>query len=105
MSKQLATVLKKAGMLTQPEIDECLEQARKRNSSLWDVIIADKQISEDALADAFASLMKLPRVRLATVTVEPEAIQKVKEELARKHTLLPLKVERGTLLLAMANPS
>ena len=105
MSKQLATLLQKAGVFTQPEIDECIQRARKRNCSLWDLIIEEKQVSEEALADAFASLMKLPRVRLATVTVEPEAIQKVKEDLARKHTCLPLKIENKALLLAMANPS
>lgn len=105
MSKQLASLLQRAGVLTQPEIDDAIERARKRNCSLWDLIIAEKQVSEESLADAFASLMKLPRVRLATVTVQPEAIQKVKEELARKHTCLPLKIENKALLLAMANPS
>jgi len=63
----------------------------------------EKQVSDDVLAQTFAQWLKLPHVRLASVSIEPEAIQAITEELARKYTCLPLKVEDTSLLLAMAN--
>ncbi len=105
MSKQLGTLLLQAGMLKPQELEECVEQARKRNVSLWDFIIQEKQVSEESLADAFATWLKLPRVRVASASIEPEALRSISEELAKKHMCLPLKVEGKTLLLAMANPA
>ena len=90
--------------ITPQELKEILEEARTRHVSPWDVLIVEKRVSEDALADTFAQWLQLPRVRIASASVEPEATKAISEALARKHTCLPLKVEGKSLLLAMANP-
>jgi type IV pilus assembly protein PilB len=105
MSKKLGTLLLQAGIIESRELEESLEQARRRNVSLWDVIINEKQVSEESLAEAFSKWLKLPRVALASVGIEPEATKAISEEVAKKHLCIPIKIEGKAMMLAMANPA
>ncbi len=105
MSKQLGALLLQAGIVDQEQLEAHLEAARRRNVPLWDIVLEEKQISEESLADAFSRWLKIPRVRMATVQVEPEAVKGISEEVARKHVCVPVKIEGKSLVVAMANPS
>ncbi|MCG2769870.1 MAG: ATPase, T2SS/T4P/T4SS family [Chloroflexota bacterium] len=43
-------------------------------------------------------------VDLKSFDIDPEVIQLIPEEMARKHDIVPLRVENGTLILAMSDP-
>lgn len=105
MSRKLGPFLLQAGILKPQELKEGLELARARNQSLLNVLLEQKLLSEEALAETFAQWLKLPRVRIASASVEPEAIKIISEELARKHICMPLKVDGKSLTLAMTDPS
>ena len=104
MSNKLGPLLLQAGVLTPQQLRDGLEVARSRNVSLLDVIVEEKLVPEESLAETFAQWLKLPRVRLASAIPEPEAIKAIGEELVRKHVCLPVKIEGQSLVLAMANP-
>ncbi|MFQ5816354.1 MAG: ATPase, T2SS/T4P/T4SS family [Terriglobia bacterium] len=119
MSRQLASLLLQAGVLTQQELEEAQAQATESRRTLLDVIVTEKAIPEETLAECFAKYMNVPYVRLAVALVEPEVVRTISEELARKYLCLPLKIEdqtersgagegrkrRPSLVLAMANPT
>jgi len=105
MSKKLGPLLLQTGIFNQQELEDCLETARRLNKSLWDIIIDEKKVSEDALAETFSKWLKIPRVKVATLTVEPDALKVISEDLARKHEVLPTSIEGKQLVLAMANPT
>ncbi|MCI0402433.1 MAG: Flp pilus assembly complex ATPase component TadA [Acidobacteria bacterium] len=104
-SKKMGPLLLQAGLLTEKELVQSQEAARRRRVSLLDVLLEEKRVSEESLADTLAQWLKLPRVRLASLTVEPEALKVVSQEMAGKHTCLPVKLEGKALVLAMANPA
>src|SRR6266487_3393699 len=103
MSSSLGTLLLHAGIVDQQQLEQHLDSARRRNMSLWSFIVEEKQVSEESLAEAFATWLKIPRVRLATAQVDAEAVKVIPEELARKHNCFPLKVEGKSLVVALAN--
>jgi type IV pilus assembly protein PilB len=124
MSRQLASILEKAGLLPRDEIRRAVQLAERRNRPLWDVILSEKGVSEEELADAISTHMHIPRVRLAATTIELEAVRSISEELARRYVCIPVsrddhrsKEEEGkeperssrrvrpTMVLAMANPA
>jgi type IV pilus assembly protein PilB len=105
MSKKLGPLLLQTGIFNQQELEDCLETARRQNKSLWDIIIDEKKVSEESLAETFSKWLKIPRVRLASITLEPDALKAINEDLARKHEVLPLNIENKQLVLAMANPT
>jgi type IV pilus assembly protein PilB len=105
MSKKLGPLLLQTGIFNQQELEDCLEQARKSNKSLWDIIIEEKKVSEESLAETFAKWLKVPRVKIATVSPTPDVLKTVSEELCRRHIVLPINVEGKQLVLAMADPT
>ncbi len=104
MSNPLEALLRQSNLLPERQLQRSIEQARRRNVPLIDVVLREDGVPEDSLADAFASWLKVPRVRLASATIESEAVNKLTEKIARKHTVMPVQIEGRTLVLAMANP-
>jgi type IV pilus assembly protein PilB len=104
MSSSLGTLLLHAGILNQEQLEEHVDTARRRNMSLWSFIVDEKQVSEESLAEAFATWMKVPRVRLASAQVDVEAVKTIPEELALKHSCFPINIEGKSLVVALANP-
>ena len=99
---QFESLLLKGG-LTADELQTFRGLAREQEVLLLDVLLREKRITEETLAEMFTSL-NIPRLRVASASVEPEALAKLSEKLARKHVCLPVKVERKSLVIAMANP-
>ncbi|MCX6544989.1 MAG: ATPase, T2SS/T4P/T4SS family [Acidobacteria bacterium] len=104
MSKQLETLLRQSDLLTEAQLIRDLEQARKQNMSLIDVVLQEERLTEEQLADLFAAATKIPRIRVAASAVDPVAIENVPDKLARRYCCLPLSVEGRVLTLALADP-
>ena len=104
MSQQLGLILQRAGMLTAQDLETSLRQATARNISLWELLIVERRIPEDKVADAFSRLLRVPRVPLESTPVESGAVKALPSRLARKHTCIPLRVVGRDLVLVMANP-
>src|ERR1700674_4345933 len=67
MSQELEAILRRSGTLTSRELTLSLDQANARNISLWDLLVLERQVPEETLAEAFSKGLKMPRVRLAAV--------------------------------------
>jgi type II secretory ATPase GspE/PulE/Tfp pilus assembly ATPase PilB-like protein/ActR/RegA family two-component response regulator len=87
------------------ELEECVSLARRKGVSLTEVLVNEKQYSEESLAEAFVAWLKLPRVRIASLALDPDAAKSISEKIALKHECLPLKIEGDKLVVAMANPA
>lgn len=119
MSRQLASILEKAGVLSPKEVQEALTQAGRTKRSLWEVVLGEKGVSEEQLAEAFANHLQIPYLKLAATNIEAEVVRSVSEELARRYLCLALRKEGGegtegqgsgakrrpTVVVAMANPA
>ncbi len=105
MSKTLGPLLLQAGIMSSAELEASLDEARKRRITLFELIIHEKRVSEESLAETLSKWLNLPQIRLASATVDPKALRAVSEEMARKHSAMPVKVERNSLVVAMSDPS
>src|SRR6266850_3708101 len=104
MSDHLATILRVTGALSAEELALSIRQAASRNLPLWDVLVEERRVSEEALAQALAARLKLPRVRIESLDIQPAAVKAVSGTLARKHMCLPISIDGRRMVLAMANP-
>lgn len=113
MSKQLASLLQKAGFLKAEEIAAAQQRADQGKKSLRETILNEGHISEEQLAQLFSAQLRIPYMRLAAAFVDPDAVKVVPEEQAKRHLCLAIKKEeaegggskRPTLVLAMADPT
>jgi type IV pilus assembly protein PilB len=115
MKVQLASVLQKNGILTAEQIAEAQKLSQSTKRPFSEIVLQDMGVPEEKLAEVFAEHFRLPYVRLAAATVDPEAVKLLNESQARKLICLPIKKEevaattavkrRPTLVLAMSDPS
>ena len=74
-------------------------------AQLGQILVQLGSINDTALAAALAHQFEVPLADLSQVKPEPEAIARIPEELARKHTVLPLRIDdTGRVFVATADP-
>ena len=104
MSRELESLLLRSGAITAEELARSIGLASARNVTLWDLLVLERQVPEEILADAFSTWLSVPRLRLDSVVMDAEVLNVISARLARKHTCLPIRFSGKALLLAMANP-
>ena len=104
-SKNIETLALQRTVIPRNEIEQGIVLARQKGLSLVNHIVDQKGFSEEALAEGFAEWLKVPRVRIASLALDPEAGKAISEKIALKYQCLPLKVEGKRLVMAMANPA
>src|SRR5258708_11129862 len=114
MSRQLASMLERTGLLSAQQVAYAVQRAEESKRSLRQFILEEKLIVEDVLAETLSEQLRIPYIRLAASTIDPDAVRLVSEGVARKFLCLPIKKEapttpvaakRATLLVAMTDPT
>lgn len=100
----LATLLLKADLITEKQLEEAREVQRKTGLPLSRALLYLEHISHKDLVKAVARQLGLEFVDLANVEPEKEALDLIPEDLARKYLVLPLRKEGKNMVLAMSNP-
>ena len=94
-----------AGGLTKEEIKNAIVKSSSENRSLIESVLADERVSEEGLADSLAAYARFPRVNLATANIDADVVKLLPQEMSRKYTCIPVRIEGRYVLLAMANPT
>ncbi len=103
-SKKLGEILIESGLITEEQLARSIEEQKKRRKRLGEVLIELGYTTEEDIARTLSIQLGIPYVDLATAVVEPEAIDKVPEKIARKHLALPASMEKKVLTVVMADP-
>jgi len=105
MSKQLESLLRQTGVASDAKLKRAQDKLiQAGGGNLLEMLLTEEHVSEDAVADLFVTRLKVSRIRIAATIVDPEAMKKVPERLARKHLCLPIAIEGRVLALAMMDP-
>ncbi|MCI0571702.1 MAG: general secretion pathway protein GspE [Myxococcaceae bacterium] len=104
---RIAAVLLEAGLVTREQLLTALQQQEHWGGRLTRQIEELGYATEEAMTAAVERGLRIPRLRLATVTPTAAALSRVDAELAEARGVLPVAFQDGgrTLLLAMADPT
>jgi type II secretory ATPase GspE/PulE/Tfp pilus assembly ATPase PilB-like protein len=91
-------------IITDEQLREALEVQKESGSKLTGILLDRNMVRADELASVLSIIWNVPLIDLKTHSVQPEALAMVPEELARKHTLVPLNIIGDSLLVVMADP-
>ena len=101
----IGEILVEVGILEPTILQEAVEEQRRNpQQHLGDILIEKDLVSEDTLAQVFATLSEAPLIALSMDKINPDAAALISERLANQHTCIPLRLDGENLLLAMANP-
>ncbi|AMX82735.1 type II secretion system protein GspE [Geobacillus subterraneus] len=101
--KRLGDLLVEAGLITEEQLAEALRE-KAPGQKLGDALLQRGYITEQQLIEVLEFQLGIPHVSLYRYPVDPKATSLVSKEFARRHMVMPLKVEGERLLVAMADP-
>lgn len=92
------------GIITADQLIKALQEQKRAGGSLEQTIIRLQYAKEETVFQGLADYFNLPFVDLNTYLIDEELLQMIPEEMARRHTLIPLFKIGSTLTVAMVNP-
>ena len=102
--KRLGDLLVEAGLLTEKQVSEALEQQKKTGKRLGGIVIAKGWVTDQDVMQLLGEQLNVPYVRLRSPVYDPDVIKLLDRDIARRLKVLPLFKVRGIMFLATANP-
>lgn len=100
----LGESLVKMQIITEEQLREALKLQNESGGKLTEVLLNRNMVQTEELASILSIIWKVPLIDLKTHAIQPEALDLVPEELARKYSLIPLNIIGDSLLVVMADP-
>lgn len=100
----LGQVLKDRGVIKESQVQAALGEQRRHGGLIGQCLVTMGACSESDVTMALAVQAGLEAVDLAQVAPESDALEAVDGSAAHAYGVLPLRVEAGTLVVALADP-
>ena len=102
--KALGEILLDEGLVTEGQLMAALDEQVARGQSLGRTLVEIGVLSEGQLVAALARQVGMEFIDLDEYAVDRLAVGLVPAALCRRHTVLPIRISNGTLVLATADP-
>lgn len=103
---KLGEILLQAGVITEDQLKQALELQKQAGPGqrLGDILVKNGFVTEAELARALEEQLGIRSVDLKIAPIDVEAARRIPENLARRHTAIPVQVVDGALIVAMKDP-
>jgi len=101
---RLGDILLQEGLITEAELKEALEEQRRSGERLGEILVKQGYITSAQLGKALEKQLGIPYVDLSEVNIHPQVARLIPEEIARRYTCIPVKIEKNWLYVAMSPP-
>lgn len=106
MARRLGKILVDLGYLDEEKLWNVIEEQKRNNDLVGKVAIRMGLVNEDQVLKALAEQLGMKVVKLADLTVPPEALEAINESMASAYKIVPLSVGKKdkSVTVAMAEP-
>ncbi len=101
-SLPLGERLVNAGLITEDQLQVALTEQSRRDEPLGRILVRLGLISEGMLRDTLGESLGHDAIDLATVIPDPDALQMVPKNIARRYSMLPINFDKSEKLLTLA---
>ena len=105
MNERIGELLVKENLLSSEQLLKAREEAATGGKRLGSQITALGFMDENELTEFVAKQYGVPSINLEDFTIEPEVLALIPEDVASKHSVVPVNRAGSTLILATADPS
>ncbi len=102
--KRLGELLIEAGILTKEKFDSAMELQKGSGKKLGEFLVDKGIVDENSIVDVLEFQLRIPKVDFNHLDIDPEILKMISENLAKKHKVVPVRIEDDKLLVAMADP-
>ncbi len=104
MNRRIGDILIDKGLITDETLQQTLEIQKQTGKKLGQVLVDERYITENDLAEAISERLDIPKMSLENIVIDPELMQLVGCDLAKRHQLVPVFRLGNTLTVAMSDP-
>jgi type IV pilus assembly protein PilB len=105
VNERIGELLVKENLLSAEQLAKAREESRAKGGRLGAQITSLGYLDENELTDFVAKQYGVPSIDLDEFEIESSVVQLIPEEVASKHTVIPVNRAGSTLILATADPS
>lgn len=102
--KKLGDILLDAGIISLNQLNDALGNQRESGKKLGEVLVDMGFISENEIMDVLSDQLMVEVIDLDTTAVKPDVARLIPKALAEKYMILPIEIQMGSIILAMADP-
>jgi type IV pilus assembly protein PilB len=103
--RQLGQILVEDGLITTVQLEEAQEVQRSLGKSLGRVLIDKGYVVERDLVSALAQQIGMEFVDLPDYNVDPNAVTRISDTIAKRYNAIPIAIDGGKLVVAMSDPA
>ncbi|KJR42354.1 type IV-A pilus assembly ATPase PilB [Candidatus Magnetoovum chiemensis] len=101
---KLGDILLKAGVITKDQMSRALDMQKNSYKRLGDILIDLGYVTDKAIAHALSRQLGIPYSDLSKSDSDARAMETIKKEIIINRLVIPVKFDKGALVVAMANP-
>jgi type IV pilus assembly protein PilB len=105
LNERIGELLVKENLLTTEQLRKARQEAKTGGQRLGAQITKLGYLEENELSEFVARQYGVPDINLQEFDIDPAVIQLIPEEVALKHTVIPVNRAGSTLIVAIADPS
>jgi len=105
MSAKLGEILVRENLISPQHLREALDYQREHGGRLGFNLVKLGLISDDMITAVLSRQYGIPSVNLDLFKIDPNVLSLIPQEVAQKHSVLPLSRVGATLTLAMVDPT
>lgn len=102
--KRLGDLLVEVGCITTQQLQEALSIQRETKQKLGEILLEEGIVTEDQIIQTLEFQLGIPHVEIARFNIESKIAKLIPRELAVKYEIIPIRIERDKLVLAMSDP-
>ncbi|MEG1547999.1 MAG: ATPase, T2SS/T4P/T4SS family [Clostridia bacterium] len=103
---KIGDLLIQNGLITPEQLEAALENQKDADNDkkIGDIVIELGFVSEDDVCRILHEKLSVPIIDVQNVQISADAVNLIPRALAEKHCMVPIRIEGGLLVLAMADP-
>lgn len=102
--ERLGDLLMNIGLISHEELDRALSLQKGSKKRLGDILTENGFITEQQLIEALELQLGIEFIDLSKAVPPPEMAQVLSKNIARKYDVVPVRVDRDSIYLAMSDP-
>lgn len=103
--QRLGDILVDAGVLTEEQLQQALDEQEKTNEKLGKVLVDLGLVKEETIVSHLGAHLGMPTIDLSEVKdIDPNVRKLIPDFFVRRQLLVPIAKEKNTLTVAMADP-
>ncbi len=104
LKDRLQEILLRDKHISPEDWDRALAEQKKSGGELSKILVKHKFIDEDTLAQVLSEGLGLPPINIDRLKIDPDIVQIIPKETAKKYQIMPISLMGDHLTLAMADP-